>query len=170
MATTSYLSDLPPQPYSSTAYSHEPCSPKCILIASDGSGSENGHVWTCPPPDYQVSRMVLPLTSDSSGLDGVVGPFGVGEYRAGSIVASSDFGVSGADSENKNRGTGNQPQAARLPGKAGSSMRGLKYFPSNPDPEEVGDRRQDVGSASGDSLYRSSSGRLPPAYGDVIRE
>ncbi|KAG7086127.1 hypothetical protein E1B28_002086 [Marasmius oreades] len=103
---------------------------------------------------------------------------------SGLIVSSSVYSPSLTSPYSANRTTASrstsQPHSTGLPGKAGMAnvnLRNTRYIPpSRMDPTELGDsgpeseRHVDAGPLEGAGLERNASGRLPPAYGDLVRD
>ncbi|KAF9256807.1 hypothetical protein L218DRAFT_965960 [Marasmius fiardii PR-910] len=193
--TTPGGSSSHPYPAASAAtasnHSHERFSPTPAL--SNGRISGSDYFSTSAPPGYVPQRISGSHSGYSGSGGGSGGPF-AGEARTGFMISNPDFetntgsgasiserltsprspsaSISGTEATSQSRSSkgSSQPHPTSLPGKAGLNMRNTRYLPPTVDPGEVSERHEDAGPVPGASLNRNLSGRLPPAYGDLIRE
>ncbi|KAL0566986.1 hypothetical protein V5O48_015006 [Marasmius crinis-equi] len=84
----------------------------------------------------------------------------------------SGSGVSGASTApfvvSNPDGSGTQPQSPPALRKGAAPNAGMTYVPAASS-SDMSERHMDAGPAGGSSLQRNASGRLPPAYGDLVR-
>ncbi|KAL0064601.1 hypothetical protein AAF712_008423 [Marasmius tenuissimus] len=131
-----------------------------------------------PYTSKSVSMMSLASASTASHHPNHEGASQLGGSGHGFSSASANnlaFVVLNPDDSNPGQsggsGSTDDPRwPPSLPGKAADPKAGMSYVPASPvSLTDTSDRHVDAGPIGGSSLQRVPSGRLPPAYGDLVR-
>ncbi|KAL0064614.1 hypothetical protein AAF712_008440 [Marasmius tenuissimus] len=174
-----------PYPYTPTTVSHHP------PPASSASGSTSQYYSSQPPmtstgsyfpasasaASYHPNYGVAPQHSTSGGTSQSGSGHGSSSAygsNAGFVVSNPDGGRGGG-SASGSMPNPHSPQSPRspppLPGKGAAPNAGMTYVPAAPSSQaDSSERHLDAGPVGGSSLQRNTSGRLPPAYGDLMRD
>ncbi|KAL0569096.1 hypothetical protein V5O48_012872 [Marasmius crinis-equi] len=130
-----------PPPPASSAYSYTP---------------------TATSPSHDLSTAVLGTGTSS---DGLVSGSGTGETRGSTaplFVSNPDYGAGSR--------TQRESESRPLPAPPSKGNTGRAYVPSAVSSSDMSERHTDAGPVGAGSLQRNTSGRLPPAYDDLVRE
>ncbi|KAJ8093882.1 hypothetical protein PM082_009749 [Marasmius tenuissimus] len=132
-----------------------------------------------PYTSKSVSMMSLASASTAShhpNHEGASSQLGGSGHGSSSTSANNlGFVVLNPDDSNSGQsggsGSTDDPRwPPSLPGKAADPKAGMTYVPASPvSLTDTSDRHVDAGPIEGSSLQRVPSGRLPPAYGDLVR-
>ncbi|KAK1225497.1 hypothetical protein PQX77_011563 [Marasmius sp. AFHP31] len=171
-----------PYPYTPTTVSHHP------PPASSASGSTSQYFSSQPPMTSTGSYFPASASAASYGVapqhsasGGTSQSGGSGHGSSSAYGSNAGFVVSNPDGGRGGGGASGSmpnpysPQSPRspppLPGKGAAPNAGMTYVPAAPSSQaDSSERHLDAGPVGGSSLQRNTSGRLPPAYGDLMRD
>ncbi|KAL0064613.1 hypothetical protein AAF712_008439 [Marasmius tenuissimus] len=152
-----HVGALEPYPYTSTTPSQQTMTNTGSYFPASTIGYNSSQ-----PDDTASQQHRAPGTSSSSSGQG---------SSTGYVVSNPDSGSSarpGKGSIDASQSPRSPPPMLPLPAKGAAPNARKTYVPPAPSEADASERHFDAGPVEGSSLQRNTSGRLPPAYGDLI--
>ncbi|KAK1225498.1 hypothetical protein PQX77_011564 [Marasmius sp. AFHP31] len=151
-----HVGALEPYTYTSTT----PSQPTMTNTGSYFPASTIGY--NSSQPDDSASQHHASGTSSSRSGQG---------SSTGYVVSNPDSGSSARPEKgyiDASQSPRSPPPMVPLPAKGAAPNARMTYVPPAPSEADASERHVDAGPMEGGSLQRNTSGRLPPAYGDLI--